>query len=161
MYSTSPLKIVTEKLPSPDPRFAITHRQELIVGFSQASLTNAVGILIGAGGIGGEVGEGLCRKGFGRLRIFDYDVVEATNLNRQHFFREDIGENKAHSLARNLAPHCHAGTTIEGYPLSFEDAIALDIDMSAVFVVCGVDNSEARIAVSHYYRCLGTPVIFI
>src|SRR5437762_416693 len=154
MYSTSPLKIVTEKLPSPDPRFAITHRQELIVGFSQASLTNAVGILIGAGGIGGEVGEGLCRKGVGRLRIFDHDVVEATNLNRQHFFSADMGDNKARCLARNLGPHCHAGTILEGHPLSFEDAVALKMDLQAAFVVCGVDNNEARVAVSQYYRRL-------
>jgi len=86
MYSPSPVKFITESVPPPDPRFAVTHRQELITGFSQASLTQASGVLIGAGGIGGEVGEGLCRKGVGHLRIFDHDVVEHTNLNRQHFF---------------------------------------------------------------------------
>ena len=161
MFSTSPLKIATERLPSPDPRFAVTHRQELIAGFDQASLMGATGDLIGAGGIGGEVGEGLCRKGLGRLRIFDHDVVEATNLNRQHFFRRDIGKNKARCLARNLAPHCHAGTTLEGYPFSFEDALALGMDMSASFAVCGVDNSEARVAVSVHYRRVAVPVIFI
>jgi len=161
MFSTSPLKIDTEKLSSPDPRFAVTHRQELITGFDQASLTKASGVLIGAGGIGSEIGEGLCRKGVGHLRIFDHDVVEATNLNRQHFFTEDIGENKARCLAHNLAPHCHAGTTLEGHPLSFQDAVALDKDMSATFVVCGVDNSETRVAVSEHYRRLAIPVIFI
>ena len=160
MYSTSSIKIITEKLPPPDT-FAVTHRQELIAGFDQARLTGATGILIGAGGIGGEVGEGLCRKGVGRLRIFDHDVVEGTNLNRQHFFRQDIGENKARSLARNLAAHCHAGTTLEGYPFSFEDALALKMDMAATFVVCGVDNSEARVAASEHYRRLAVPVIFI
>ena len=144
-----------------DPRFSVTHRQELITGFSQEKLSQAAGILIGAGGIGSEVGEGLCRKGIGCLRIFDHDVVEHTNLNRQHFFPADIGRNKAVSLARNLAPHCHAGTTLEGNPISFEDAVALGLDLSAQFVVCGVDNSEARVAVSRYYRRLGTPVIFI
>ena len=161
MYSTSPVKIVTEKLSSPDERFAVTHRQELIAGFDQARLANACGILIGAGGIGSEVGEGLCRKGVGRLRIFDHDVVEHTNLNRQHFFPKDISKNKACCLARNLASHCHGGTILEGYPMSFEDAVALGMDMSAAFVVCGVDNSEARVAVSKHYRRLATPVIFI
>ena len=39
--------------------------------------------------------------------------------------------------------------------------MALGLDLSAQFVVCGVDNSEARVAVSRYYRRLGTPVIFI
>jgi len=161
MFSTSPLKITTEPLQPPDPRFAVTHRQELIAGFNQACLTKASGVLIGAGGIGGEVGEGLCRKGVGHLRIFDHDVVEHTNLNRQHFFEEDIGRNKAGCLARNLAAHCHAGTTLEGHPLSFEDAVALNRNLSASFVVCGVDKREARVAVSEYYRHLAIPVIFI
>ncbi len=161
MFSKSPLKIATERLLSPDPRFAVTHRQELIAGFDQASLTGATGVLIGAGGIGSEVGEGLCRKGVGRLRIFDHDVVEATNLNRQHFFKQDIGGIKARCLARNLAPHCHAGTTLEGYPFSFERRLALEMDMSAAFAVCGVDNSEARVAVSEHYRRLAVPAIFI
>lgn len=161
MFSTSHVKIATEKVVPPDRRFAITHRQELIAGFNQASLTMSDGISIGAGGIGGEVCEGLCRKAVGRLRIFDHDVVEHTNLNRQHFFATDIGKNKACCLARNLAPHCHGGTILEGYPMSFEDAVALGMDMSATFVVCGVDNSEARVAASKHYRRLSTPVIFI
>ncbi len=161
MFSTSPFKIVTDRLPSPDPRFAVTHRQELIEGFDQATLAAAKGVLIGAGGIGSEVGEGLCRKGVGQLRIFDHDVVEHTNLNRQHFFRHDIGRNKAGCLARNLALHCHAGTALEGHPLSFEDALALEMDMSASFVVCGVDNSDTRVVVSEHYRRLAVPTIFI
>jgi molybdopterin/thiamine biosynthesis adenylyltransferase len=161
MFTTSPNRIVTEKLPPTDARFSVTHRQELMTGFCQENLTRATGILIGAGGIGSEIGEGLCRKGVGRLRIFDHDVVEHTNLNRQLFFPPDIGQNKACCLARNLDPHCHAGTILEGYPMSFEDAVALKVDLSAAFVVCGVDNSEARVAVSRHYHRLGTPVIFV
>src|ERR1035437_1928953 len=161
MFSTSPIKILTEKLPPADPRFSVTHRQEKIIGFNQAKFTEADGINIGAGGIGGTVAYGLCRKGIGRLRIFDHDVVEHTNLNRQHFFPPDIGENKACCLARNLAPHCHAGTILEGYPMSFEDAVMLGVDLSAAFVVCGVDNAAARVAASCHYRPLGTPVMFI
>jgi molybdopterin/thiamine biosynthesis adenylyltransferase len=161
MYSTSPVKITTRNLPLPDPRYSVTHRQELISGFCQDKLTSAAGVLIGAGGIGGNIGQGLCRKGIGRLRLFDHDVVEHTNLNRQHFFPPDIGQNKACRLARNLAPHCHAGTILEGWPMSFEDAVAVEADLLADFVVCGVDNAASRVAVSQYYRPLGTPVIYV
>jgi hypothetical protein len=45
--------------------------------------------------------------------------------------------------------------------MSFEDAVASGMGMSATFIVCGVDNSEARVAVSQFYRRLATPVIFI
>lgn len=161
MYSRSPVSVATAVVSPPDPRFAVTHRQELIAGFNQSRLTAAGGILIGAGGIGSELGEGLCRKGVGRLRIFDHDVVEHTNLNRQHFFLSDIGANKAECLARNLAPHCHAGTVLQGYALSFEDATVLGVDLQADFVVCGVDNTEARVAASTHFRRLGIPVVFI
>jgi molybdopterin/thiamine biosynthesis adenylyltransferase len=161
MYSPSPVKIITKKLLPTDPRYAVTHRQELISGFCQEKLTCADGIQIGAGGFGGNIGQGQCRKGIGRLRFFDHDVVEHTNLNRQHFFPPDIGKNKACCLARNLAPHCHAGTILEGWPMSFEDAVAVGADLSADFVVCGVDNAASRVAVSQYYRPLGTPVIYV
>jgi molybdopterin/thiamine biosynthesis adenylyltransferase len=161
MYSKLPTKIVTEKVTPSDSRFSVTHRQELIAGFQQEKLTQATGILIGAGGIGGEIGEGLCRKAIGHLRIFDHDIVEHTNLNRQHFFAPDIDKNKADRLARNLAAHCHGGTLLEGYPMSFEDAQALGVDLTAAFVVCGVDNTAARVAASKHYRPLGVPVIFI
>lgn len=161
MSSKSPIKIVTDPLTPDDPRFAITHRQELIAGFDQAKLSKSAGVIIGAGGLGGEYGEGLCRKGIGHLKFFDHDVVEQTNLNRQHFFPADIGENKAVSLVRNLAPHCHSGTILEGFPWSFEDAVALGTDLSGAFVVCGVDNAATRVAVAEYYRRLATPVMFV
>ncbi|HMJ88171.1 MAG TPA: ThiF family adenylyltransferase [Candidatus Acidoferrum sp.] len=161
MYSTSALKIITEPIVSDDKRFAVSHRQELIDGFDQAKLTAARVALVGAGGIGSEVAEGLCRKGVGHLLFLDHDVVEYTNLNRQHFFKEDIGQPKAHCLVRNLAPHCHAGTILEGYSHSFEDAVAMKLELSASVIVCGVDNSAARVAVTRYFLPLGIPVIFI
>lgn len=161
MSSTSHLRIVAEPLVSPDKRFAVSHRQELIDGFEQKKLTQAHVLLVGAGGIGSEIGEGLCRKGVGRLSIFDHDVVDLTNLNRQHFFAQDIGRHKSMCLVRNLALHCHAGTVLEGYGHSFEDALALKNDLSASVVVCGVDNRQARVEVSRHYRPLGIPVLFI
>jgi hypothetical protein len=154
MSSTSPVRIKTQPVVATNPASKVSHRQELIHGFSQDRL-------IGAGGIGSEVGEGLCRKGVGHLALFDHDIVEATNLNRQLFLPKDIGHPKAYRLALNLAQHCHAGTILEGSPLSFQDALASHLDLSAAVVVCGVDNSEARVTVSRHYRLSGTPVVFI
>jgi molybdopterin/thiamine biosynthesis adenylyltransferase len=161
MFTESHYRTITERVQSDDPRFSVTHRQQLISGFDQPRLLAACAVLIGAGGIGSEIGEGLCRKGVGILRIIDHDIVEHTNLNRQHFFSSDVGCNKACRLARNLSVHCHAGTILEGFPYSFEDAVMLKMEMSASFVVCGVDNSQARVAVSEHYRRQATPVIFI
>src|ERR1041384_2295792 len=123
------MKIIqTNAYKTNDPRYSTTHRQGLLAGFDQAKLSATPAVLIGGGGINGEVAEGLCRKGIGRLRVFDHDVVDATNLNRQFFFPQDVGHNKAESLVTNLASHCHTGTLLEGFPISFQDALATGTD---------------------------------
>ena len=55
------------------------------------------------------------RKGVGTLTVLDFDLVEITNLNRQHFYKKDLGKPKAHRLAHNLAKEGFCGTHIQGY----------------------------------------------
>jgi molybdopterin/thiamine biosynthesis adenylyltransferase len=155
-------RIVTKRItPRHKDIAGVSDRQSLLPGFDQRALERARIILVGAGGIGSEVAEGLVRKGAGELVIYDHDVVELSNLNRQHFFRRDIGGGKAVCLAENIARHATCGTVIHGYGCGFQDAVALGHKLRADVVVCGVDNSQARVAVSEYYRALGVPVIFI
>lgn len=154
-------RLVAKKLALNGDGFDVTHRQRLLAGFDQAALEHASVVLIGGGGIGSEVGEGLARKGIGCLKIFDHDIIEPSNLNRQMFFKGDLYKNKGKCLAVNLSRHAFCGTTLEGYDLSFQDALALGLDMRASVAVCGVDNGKTRVEVSNYYRKLGIPVIFI
>jgi len=144
-----------------DGAIGVTHRQELLPGFDQRALERATVILIGGGGIGSEVGEGLVRKGVGCLKIFDHDAIELSNLNRQMFFKKDLHKKKGRQLAINLAAHANCGTVLEGYSLSFQDALVLRLNMSASAVVCGVDNGKTRVEVCNYFRKLGIPVVFI
>ena len=44
----------------------------------------------------------LARIGVGRLVIADFDVVEPSNLNRQQYFIDQIGQFKVEALACNL-----------------------------------------------------------
>jgi len=155
-------RIVTRRLtPSNKNEDAISDRQSILPDFNQQALEQAKVILIGAGGIGSELAEGLVRKGVGELVIYDHDTIELSNLNRQHFFKQDIGKNKGVCLAENIARHATCGTILHGYGYSFQDAVALKHDLNADVVVCGVDNNAARVEVSKYYRTLGIPVIFI
>ena len=147
-------------LPQTKDEEAVTDRQQKLKGFSQQALTNAKVILIGAGGLGGEIGEALVRKGVGSLVILDYDLVTLTNLNRQLFYAEDLGKPKAHRLSRNLAKVGFCGTHLQGIALSFQDALLQGIDLTGTVIVCGVDNNPCRIAVSRYYRERSTPVVF-
>ena len=63
--------------------------------------TKTAGIA-GAGGLGSNCAAALVRCGLGHLVIADYDVVEAGNLNRQFYFRDQIGMIKVDALRENL-----------------------------------------------------------
>jgi sulfur carrier protein ThiS adenylyltransferase len=56
----------------------------------------------GCGGLGSNAAVLLVRAGIGRLILIDHDTVSLSNLNRQHFFRDDLGRPKVAALARHL-----------------------------------------------------------
>ncbi len=58
--------------------------------------------IAGVGGLGSNCAMHLVRSGFNNFVICDYDVVEASNLNRQYFFADQIGFPKVDSLASNM-----------------------------------------------------------
>jgi len=62
---------------------------------------SCVGIA-GVGGLGSNVATALARVGVGKLVIADFDVVEPSNLNRQQYFIDQIGEYKVDALSNNL-----------------------------------------------------------
>lgn len=54
--------------------------------------------IVGLGGLGSSVAISLARSGVGTLLLVDYDVVEPSNLNRQHYFIKQIGKYKTEAL---------------------------------------------------------------
>lgn len=58
--------------------------------------------IAGAGGLGSNCAMHLVRAGVKRLVIADFDVVNESNLNRQFFFRDQLGRKKVEALAENL-----------------------------------------------------------
>ncbi|MDD5491198.1 MAG: ThiF family adenylyltransferase [bacterium] len=135
-------------------------RQSGIPGFSQEKLSASRIILVGAGGLGSEIGEGLVRKGAGLIKIFDPDVVEPSNLNRQLFFEKDLYKNKAISLAKNLSQMGFGKTKLMAYPYSFEDAFTRNDDLTCSLAIVGVDNNLCRVSAAKYYYEKRIPVIF-
>jgi len=63
--------------------------------------THSVGIA-GAGGLGSNCASALVRVGIGRIVICDFDLVETSNLNRQFYFYDQIGQPKVEALKANL-----------------------------------------------------------
>ncbi len=62
----------------------------------------SVGIA-GAGGLGSNVAMALARAGVGKLVIVDFDEVEESNLNRQYYFRDQVGQMKLDALETNIS----------------------------------------------------------
>jgi sulfur carrier protein ThiS adenylyltransferase len=70
-------------------------------GVHQKLKQATVGIA-GVGGLGSAVAVALARVGVGHLIIADFDVVEPSNLNRQHYFVDQLGQFKVDAMADNL-----------------------------------------------------------
>jgi sulfur carrier protein ThiS adenylyltransferase len=62
----------------------------------------SVGIA-GCGGLGSNCAVALARIGVGRLVIADFDDVSAGNLDRQYYFRDQVGLRKVQALKDNIA----------------------------------------------------------
>lgn len=67
-----------------------------------AALESARVGIAGAGGLGSNCAMHLVRAGVKHLTIADFDVVNESNLNRQFFFRDQIGQKKVEALKANL-----------------------------------------------------------
>ncbi|MDD2805156.1 MAG: tRNA threonylcarbamoyladenosine dehydratase [Elusimicrobiales bacterium] len=66
--------------------------------------------VVGLGAVGSYAVEGLARSGVGRLRLVDFDVVRASNINRQLYaLGSTLGRHKADLAAErvlDINPHC-------------------------------------------------------
>ena len=81
--------------------------------------------VVGCGGTGGFVAEGLCRLFQGRkatIVLVDHDRVEPHNLLRQNFYAEDVGRFKSQALADRLARAYRRPVGYSVYPFREEDS---------------------------------------
>lgn len=74
------------------------HSKEIHSKLQRASVA-----VMGLGGLGSAVAVALARIGVGKLVLADYDVVELSNLNRQYYFLDQVGQYKTEALKQNLA----------------------------------------------------------
>ena len=77
-------------------------RQVIIPNFEedgQENLLDTRCLIVGAGGLGCPVALYASAAGFGYIEIYDEDIIEISNLNRQIAHKNDhIGNNKAENL---------------------------------------------------------------
>ena len=127
---------------------------------TQLKLKDSKACLLGVGGLGSSAAMQLAAMGVGYLRIVDRDVVELTNLHRQHLYGvDDVGYPKVEAAAKrlqNLNPYI----TIEPLPLSVNQTNAENIVRGMDVVVDGLDSMAARYAINRACTKLGVPYVF-
>lgn len=125
-------------------------------------LQDAHVVVFGVGGVGGYAAEGLARSGVGRLTLVDYDVVCATNLNRQiQALAGNVGKPKAQVLADRLVainPQCVVQVENAFYSAETADRL-LPRDPAPDFVVDAIDNVTAKLHLLDRCRSFGVAVV--
>ena len=99
--------------------------------------------IAGAGGIGSNVAVCLVRSGVQRLKIVDFDSVDASNLNRQFYFHDQIGRPKVKALAENLK-RIAPDVLIESIVLRLDDENMRRTFSDCNAVVEGFDDLRAK-----------------
>ncbi len=115
------------------------------VGYrGQRALLRAHVAVVGAGGLGGWIIEGLARMGVGHLTIVDSDRFEENNLNRQLMCTEELlGQPKAECAARR-AQAINSAVELTVHVAWMERSNAVDLLAGAQVVVDALDSLPAR-----------------
>ncbi|TKB12348.1 sulfur carrier protein ThiS adenylyltransferase ThiF [Desulforhopalus sp. IMCC35007] len=99
--------------------------------------------IAGVGGIGSNVAVHLVRSGIKRLTIADYDRVEISNLNRQFYFRDQVGKLKVEMLRENLL-RIDSELDIEVIATPLDRSNIFQIFAGCGLIVEGFDRSEDK-----------------
>ena len=68
----------------------------------QKKFTSAAVAICGLGGLGSNIAVSLARAGVGKLILIDFDKVDITNMHRQQYKTNQIGQYKTDALSDNL-----------------------------------------------------------
>lgn len=126
----------------------------------QRKLKDSSVLCIGTGGLGSPLLMYLSAAGVGRIGIVDFDVVDASNLQRQVLHgTSKVGVPKVQSAAERIAdinPHVQ----VDVYEEALTSANALRILEPYDVVVDGTDNFPTRYLVNDACVILGKPNVY-
>ncbi|HSS60746.1 MAG TPA: molybdopterin-synthase adenylyltransferase MoeB [Candidatus Limnocylindrales bacterium] len=128
-------------------------------GAGQRKLLNSSVLLLGAGGLGSPAAMYLAAAGVGKIGIVDFDVVDASNLQRQLLHgHDDIGRPKVESAAetlRNLNPD------VEVVPINehLNSDTAMRIFGPYDVIIDGTDNFPTRYLANDAAHFLAKPLV--
>jgi adenylyltransferase/sulfurtransferase len=126
----------------------------------QQKLKAARVLCVGAGGLGSPLALYLAAAGVGTLGLVDFDVVDASNLQRQilHSTR-DVGRKKLDSAEEKLAA-LNPAVHVVKHETMLSSANALEILKDYDVVADGTDNFPTRYLVNDACVLLGKPNVY-
>lgn len=110
---------------------------------SLSSISNKTVGIAGCGGLGSNCAVALARIGIGKLIIADFDVVSASNLNRQYYFLDQIGQNKVDALKDNIY-RINRNVIVEKHCVKLTPANVTEIFSDCEVIVEAFDLSEMK-----------------
>ena len=126
----------------------------------QRKLKSAAVLLVGAGGLGAPLAMYLAAAGVGRIGLVDFDVVDASNLQRQIIHSQDyLGKPKLES-AKNRLQGLNPHIQIDTYETHLSAANAREIIGEYDIVADGTDNFPTRYLVNDACVMLGKPNVY-
>ncbi len=126
----------------------------------QRRLKAARVLMIGTGGLGAPLGMYLAAAGVGTLGLVDFDVVDASNLQRQIVHgTKDVGRPKIES-ARDRLSDINPHVKIEGFETRLSSENALELFREFDIVVDGTDNFPTRYLVNDACVLTGRPNVY-
>ena len=136
-------------------------RSELIKGYDKERNARTNVCIVGVGALGSWVADAIAKFGLKKITLIDPDTVEETNLARQQFTNDNIGENKAFAKKRQLENCVPNNSTIIEASDEFVTADNVDIEIpdDADIVFLCVDNAETRLIINDYLVKKGVPFI--
>jgi len=155
---------VASELPSLSNEEIARYSRHLImpeVGMEgQRKLKAARVLMIGTGGLGAPTGMYLAAAGVGTLGVVDFDVVDASNLQRQIVHgTKDVGRPKIES-ARDRLSDINPHVKIEAYETRLTSENALELFREYDMVVDGTDNFPTRYLVNDACVLTGKPNVY-
>jgi molybdopterin/thiamine biosynthesis adenylyltransferase len=125
----------------------------------QARLLAATVAIVGAGGLGGWVIEGLARMGVGHLVVVDGDTFEESNLNRQALCSEAwLGRSKTEA-ARARVAEINAAVEVTAHPVCADEDNLPELLRGADVVVDALDRLPLRLTLQRVAQRLGIPMV--
>ena len=99
--------------------------------------------ILGLGGLGSNVATLLARAGIGYLKLVDFDIVEASNLNRQQYRISHIGMKKT-EVMKNILKEINPFVEVETLDIKVDRKNIYSIIGDIEIVVEAFDRAETK-----------------